>query len=342
MRPMDLTIVVPSYNTRELLRHCLRSIFRYTTGICYEVICVDGNSPDGSAGMVARDFPNVTLIRNRSNESYARSVNQGLLISQGRYTCLLDSDCVLIENVFAPMVKFMDEHSDVAACGPRLLNPDGTLQHHIRRFAGLGVFFLQSLNWHRVFPKSEIMAEYYATDFDFSRPQQVEAIGTTAFLMRRSTWLNSGLFDERFRWAMADIAYEYKLWRSGRKVFYTPCASIVHFGSQTANQDVLRMLREQCRAFIDFNEAYNYFGSGRVLKAMVRVGVHARYWSKVAGYYLSSDKRVIKGPGRPPKTSSSGPLPATAVGLEGHASFANSAGKIRSADNGRLAIGCSP
>ncbi|HUK42981.1 MAG TPA: glycosyltransferase family 2 protein [Candidatus Bathyarchaeia archaeon] len=298
---LDLTVIIPSYNTRALLRNCIDSIYRYTEGIAFEIICVDGNSPDGSAEMVAREFPEVVLIQNAANESYARSVNQGLRRSRGRYTCLLDSDTLLIEDTFGPMLRFMDEHPEAAACGPKLLNPDRTLQHDIRRFADLSVFFLQTLNWHKLFPNSRIMRRYYASDFDFSRAQQVQAIGTSVFVMRRSTWQTAGLLDERFRWAMVDLAYEYMLGKKGYKLYYTPCAEVVHYGSQTANQDVLKTLREQCQGMIDFSDNYDYFGKNRLLKAIVRLGVRFRYYSKVLGYFVSSDKRVIKGPGRPGK-----------------------------------------
>jgi GT2 family glycosyltransferase len=251
--------------------------------------------------MVAKEFPNVILVGNQRNESYGRSVNQGLRMARGRYACLLDSDTMLMGNAFQSLVQFMDQEPEAAACGPKLLNADRTLQHDIRRFAGLGVFFLQTLNWHKLFPNSRIMARYYASDFDFSRPQQVEAIGTTAFVVRRSTWEGAGMLDERFRWAMVDLAYEYMLGQKGYKLFYTPCAEVIHFGSQTVNQDVLRTLREQCQGFIDFSDAYDYFGKGRFVKFIVRMGIRARYYSKVLGYYVSSDKRVIKGPGRPSK-----------------------------------------
>ncbi|HLI62703.1 MAG TPA: glycosyltransferase family 2 protein [Terriglobales bacterium] len=296
---IDLTIIIPNYNTRELLRNCLDSIYRYTEGIRFEIICVDGNSPDGSADMVAKEFPQVILVRKESNESYARSVNQGLQMARGRYACLLDSDTLLIENAFAPLVRFMDENPDVAVCGPKLLNPDGSVQHHIRSFATLGVFFLQTLNWHKLFPRSKVMNRYYNTDFDYSKAQPVESIGTSAYVMRRSTWETVGLLDERFRWAMPDLAYNYTLHQRGLKLYYTPCAAVVHFSGQTTRQDVRKALREQCQGLIDFSEAYDYFGKSRITKAIVRFGVRGRYYSKLLGYYLSSDKRVIKGPGAP-------------------------------------------
>jgi len=300
-RLLDLTIIISNYNTRELLRTCLESIYRHTSGITFEVICVDDNSRDESADMVAKNFPEVVLVRNDVNHSYAKNQNVGIRLSRGRYACLLDSDTMFIGNAFGALIRFMDENPEVAACGPTLLNPDGTVQHDIRRFAGAGTFFLQTLNWHKFSPKSRLMSRYYCSDFDFSKAQQVEAIGTTVFVLRRSTWEQVGMLDERFRWAMVDLAYEYMLKQKGYKVFYTPCAEVIHFGSQTVNQDVLRTLREQRDGFIEFSEIYDYFGSNRIVKAIVRFGIRVRYYLKVLGYYVSSDKRVIKGPGRPKK-----------------------------------------
>ena len=298
---LDLTIIIPNYNTRDLLRQCLQSIYQHTTSITFEVICLDDNSPDGSADMVAENFPQVLLIRNAVNQFYAKNNNQGMRMSRARYACLLNSDTKLIGNAFEALVRFMDEHPEAATCGPKLLNPDGSIQHCIRRFAGVTTFFLQALNWHKLFPQSDLMNRYYTTEFDYSKAQQVESVGTTAYMVRRSTWEQAGMLDERFRWFMADLAYNYMLTKKGYKIFYTPCAEIVHYGSQTVNQKALTALREQCMSFIDFNEAYDYFGKSRLSKAVVRLGVWFRYYVKVLEYHFGSDKRVIKGPGAPKK-----------------------------------------
>jgi GT2 family glycosyltransferase len=298
---LDLTIIIPSYNTRELLRDCIQSIYQHTKDIAFEIICLDDNSPDRSADMVAESFPDVILVRNKVNEFYAKNNNRGMSMSRARYACLLNSDTKLIGPAFEALVRFMDDHPEAATCGPKLLNPDGSVQHCIRRFAGLGTFFLQSLNWHKLFPNSRLTDRYYTTQFDYSKAQQVESVGTTAYMVRRSTWEQAGMLDERFRWFMADLAYNYMLTKKGYKIFYTPCTEIVHYGSQTVNQKALKALREQSKSFIEFSEAYDYFGKGRFTKALVRFGVWARYFTKVVGYYFSSDKRVIKGPGAPKK-----------------------------------------
>jgi GT2 family glycosyltransferase len=298
---LDLTIIIPSYNTRELLRQCLQSIYQYTRDITFEVICIDDASTDGSADMVASDFPQVILIRNTVNQSYARNNNLGMRQSRARYACLLNSDTQLLSNAFEHLVRFMDENPEAATCGPKLLNPDMSVQHCIRRFAGVSTFFLQTLNWHKIFPNSRWMDRYYATDFDYTRPQAVESIGTTAYMIRRSTWENAGMLDERFKLALADLAYNYMLNQKGYQIFYAPCAEVIHYGGQSINQVPLSALREQRDSFIFFNNAYDYFGKSRLIKAIVRFGIHVRYYSKVLGHYVSSDKRVIKGPGAPRK-----------------------------------------
>jgi hypothetical protein len=297
--PFDLTVVIPSYNTRRLLQECIASIYEHTRGICFEVICLDDHSPDGSADMVAESFPQVILVRNRVNQFYVRNNNLGMRMSLGRYACLLNSDTLLIGNAFRALVQYMDENPAVAACGPKLLNPDRSVQHCIRHFSGPGTMALQALNWHKLFPRSRLTERYYATAFDYSKAQPVDSIGTTAYMVRRSTWENAGLLDERFRLFVSDLAYNFMLKRKGYLVHYTPCAEIVHFGSQSVNQTPLRSLRELHDALITFNEAYDYFGASRASKLLVRLAVRARERFKRAEYRLSSDKRVIKGPGAP-------------------------------------------
>lgn len=297
--PLDLTIIITSYNTRELLRSCIESVYQHTQGVSFEVICVDDNSADGSAELVRELFPRVILVRNSQNQLYARNCNLGMRMSRARYACQLNSDTLLTSNAFRAMVCFMDEHPEVAACGPKLLNPDGSVQHCVRGFAGAGTFVLQALNWHTLFPDSRVMNRYYNTDFDYSRAQQVQSIGTTAYIIRRSTWEQAGMFDERFRLSMVDLAYNFMLNRKGYKVYYVPCAEVIHFGGQSINQKATSSLRDQRDAFIEFSNSYDYFGSSRFTKAVVRVAVWLRFYLKFCEYRLSSDKRVIKGPGAP-------------------------------------------
>ena len=293
---LDLTIIIANYNTRELLRNCIESVYQHTTGISFEVICVDDNSPDGSADMVAAFFPQVVLVRNHERLLYARNHNLGMRMSRARYACHLDSDTLLTANAFAAMVRFMDEHPEVAACGPKLLNGDGSVQHCIRGFTGAGTFVLQALNWHKLFPKSAVMNRYYNTDFDYSRPQQVQSIGTSAYVVRRSTWEQVGMFDERFGQFMVDLSYNFTLNQRGYRVFYTPCAEVIHFGSRSIGQNPVGALSDETEAFVLFNESYSYFRQNWLFKWMVRAALRARLYVRLMEHYIKTDKRVVKGP----------------------------------------------
>ena len=293
---LDLTVIIANYNTRELLRSCLESVYQYTEGISFEVICVDDASPDGSADMVAAQFPQVILIRNPERRLYARNHNAAMRISRGRYACHLDSDTLLTHNATAALVRFMDEHPDVAASGPRLLNADGSVQHCIRGFVGAGIFILQALNWHKLFPRSRMMNRYYNTDFDYWRAQQVQSIGTTAYIVRRSTWEDAGMFDERFGQFMVDLAYNFTLNRRGYGVWYTPCAEVIHYGSRSIGQDPVAALRDETEAFVLFNESYSYFRQNWLFKKLVRVALRARLYIRLMEHHIRADKRVMKGP----------------------------------------------
>jgi GT2 family glycosyltransferase len=246
--------------------------------------------------MVAVRFPMVRLVRNRDRLLYARNHNIGMRIARGRYVCHLDSDTLLTSNGMAALVEFMDAHPDVAACGPRLLNGDGSVQHCIRSFAGARVFLMQALNWHKVFPASPTMNRYYNADFDYSRAQKVQSIGTTAYMMRRSTWESAGMFDERFGQFMVELAYNFTLNRRGLSVWYTPSAEVVHYGSRSIGQNPERSLREETEAFIQFNESYGYFRQSWLFKKVVRAALHFRLYIRLIEHSMRRDKAIVKGP----------------------------------------------
>ena len=293
---LDLTIIIPNYNTKGLLRNCLASIYEHTKGISFEIICIDDHSADGSADMVAGEFPGVILNRNEVNQNYVRNNNLGMSMSRARYACWLNSDTLLISNAFEALVRFMDSRPEVAACGPKLLNPDGTLQPCIRRFPKPGTLLLQAVNWLRLVPASRSMKRLYGLDLDHTKSQRVENLGTTAFVVRRSTWEQAGMLDERFRIYLVDWVYNFMLQKKGYEVWYTPCAEIVHFGSQSVGQNVVRSIRELHDAMILFSDEYDYFGGSAVVKWVVRLTVRARCILKLAEHRLGSDKQLNKGP----------------------------------------------
>ena len=132
-----------------------------------------------------------------------------------------------------------------------------------------------------------------------SQEQLAQFIGSTAFVIRRSTWEQDGMLDELFPMYQVDLAYCYMLMKKGRKLYYTPSAEVIHYGSQSVNQVAKKSLRLQHQGFIDFSDHYDYFGSSAMTKRLIRWAVEIRYCIKLLELKFSKDKRVIKGPGAP-------------------------------------------
>jgi len=296
---VDLSIIIASYNTKELLRDCLESIYLNTREISYETIVVDDCSTDGSSDMVRDLFPQVRLICNPTNLRYVKTNNVGLHAAVGRYGLLLNSDVKVQPYAFDVLVRFMDEHPDAAAAGTKLINPDGSVQHCIRNFTGMFTMFLQTINIHKIWPNNPLTNHYYNMDFDYDKVQTIQHIGTTSFIIRRSIWEQYGMLDERFEQFMGDFAYCRMLGQNQLKIYYVPDAVVMHYGSQSINQSGLKQIRALHAAIKKYYDIYDAPRHNVLMRFFVRAGIWGRLHLKVIEFNLSRDKRVITGPGAP-------------------------------------------
>ena len=128
MSRADVTIIIVNWNTRVILRDCLRSVYQNAGSVDFEVIVVDNASSDGSVEMVRAEFDKVQLIANSDNRGFAAANNQGMAVATGRYVLLLNSDTIVLDGAIAKSVAFADAHPDAAVVGCRVLNPDRSLQ----------------------------------------------------------------------------------------------------------------------------------------------------------------------------------------------------------------------
>lgn len=299
MIQVDLTVIIASYNTLGLLKSCIQSIYDTTTEIVFEVIVVDDCSTDGSSEMVENLFPQVRLIRNQVNMRYAKTNNAGLRAANGRYGLLLNSDTVIQPGAFKTLVDFMDSHPDAAAAGPKLINPDGTVQHCIRSFPSVLPMLFQSLNLHKIWPGNPITEKYYNTKFEYDSPKTVQSIGTTSFIIRRETWEQFGMLDERFTLAFVDLAYCHNLWKNQAPIYIVPDAVVMHYGSQSINQLGENEITRSHQALAEFYEICFASNHSKITQFLVRRAIRLRQFMKIWEYRLSRDKRIITGPGAP-------------------------------------------
>ncbi len=224
---MDLSIVIVSYNTREMLRACLRSLPAATQGLQVEIFVVDNASPDDSVAMVSAEFPEVRLIANRENAGFTRANNQALALSTGRHVVLLNPDTEAEPGSLTTLVRFLDSHSDAGACGPKLLNSDGSLQPNGRRFPTawrefLIVSGLRNLNRARFDREQEFGRD------DFDRECEVDQLMGACLLVRRTVMEQVGMLDEEFFMFYEETEWCWRIRRAGWKIYYVPEARVVH------------------------------------------------------------------------------------------------------------------
>ena len=243
---LDLTVVVVSWNVRELLRQCLRSVYRslaeaqgLEVPLCAEVIVVDNASADGSAQMVLQEFPQARLILNRENRGFTAANNQALRSAAGRYFLLLNPDTEVLGDAPQQMVSYLDEHPQVAVVGPKLLYPDGQVQPSRRRFPTRATGFIESTPLQRAFSRSAALQRYYVEDLPCDREQEVDWVVGACLAVRGEAARQVGFFDESYFMYSEELDWCYRLKQAGWKVAYLPSAEVKHYEARSSEQNVL-------------------------------------------------------------------------------------------------------
>lgn len=225
-----VTIVVVNWKTPRLLAGALRSIFADPNSDQFEVFVVDNNSGDGSVEMLRRDFRNVRTIANKENVGFAVACNQVIPKANGDYVLLLNPDTVVVDQAISKMIAYMDEHIDCAAVGPKVLNPDGSLQLACRRsFPTPEAAFYRLTYLSRIFPKNPLFARYNLTNADPNLELDVDALSGSCMMVRKSAINRIGLLDEDIFMFGEDIDWCWRLKQEGWRVRYYPAAVVYHY-----------------------------------------------------------------------------------------------------------------
>jgi len=257
---LDLGIVITSYNTRDLLRTCLRSVYASQGDFAFEVCVVDNASSDGSAAMVAAEFPQVHLIANAENVGYPSANNQGLEAfgftdqptSQPAFALLLNPDTELPPDALARILDFMAEHPDAGIAGPRLVLADGSLDLACRRsFPTPEVAFYRLVGFSRLFPRSRRFGRYNLTYLDPDQVAEVDSVVGAFMLVRALAIAQAGLMDGQFFMYGEDLDWAYRIKTAGWKVYYNPAVTVLHIKRAAT--------RHSPRAQIEFYRAMGIF-----------------------------------------------------------------------------------
>ena len=267
----EISVVVVTYNSADTIGACLESIER--GGARAEIVVVDNASSDGSAGLVAQEFPAVRLVANPINEGFARGCNRGWRATTAPFVLLLNPDTELRPGATRALLEFARAHLRAALVGPRILNADGSLQHSCFRFPNLrmvvtGFFGLVPLD-------SPANGRYRPEEYE--RPHPVEHLLGACLLVRREAAEQVGLLDDGFYMYFEETDLCYRLRRAGWESWYTPDATVIHHGAHSTSREPERMSAAFYRSQARFYQKHYRLPAYLALKALSVLGV--TYWT---------------------------------------------------------------
>ncbi len=273
MSPPDVSIVIVSFNTKELLARCLSSVPAAIGPRTYEIIVVDNGSADGTQALMAKDFPELPFIQNSENVGFGRANNIGVEVSRASLVLFLNSDCELGPGALSMMVEVLEKDSCIGVLSCRLLNPDGSLQPSVHRscpspWMSLGdLFGISSLRF-ALYRRPALHPWLLRTTIRLHRQaRDVAWCGGACALVRRKAFEAVNGFDEAFFMYYEDIDLCKRIGEAGYRLRYLPEPFAIHHWGKSASREPSRMLYEGYRSRILYFEKHFPGWGGRMARS---------------------------------------------------------------------------
>jgi GT2 family glycosyltransferase len=245
---IDISVVVVSWNTRDMLLDCLASVRDALTGFRSEIIVVDNASSDGSAAAVAERYPEVRVIVNSMNVGFAKANNIGIAHSQGKYLALINSDVIVQPNCIATLFHFMQSNPRVGIAAPKILNPDLTLQESCRAFPSVWNTFCRTFALDTLFPNLQLFSGQWMRSWSHDHVREVDVLSGCFWMMRHEAMAEVGGLDENFFMYAEDKDLCRRFSDAAWTIIYYPLASAIHFGGASSSRQPVRFYVEMQRA----------------------------------------------------------------------------------------------
>ncbi len=237
--PVELSIIIVSWNVRDLLAACLSTIESERRDLSLEVIVVDAGSNDATAEMLRDDFPGVLLIDRDDNVGFPKGNNIGIKSAKGHFILLLNPDTEVVGGALEKMVGFLDSNPDVGAVGAKLLNPDGSIQSSRRRFPTLLTAIFES-TWLQPLAPRWLMKRYYAGDLPNDTVVDVDWLTGACLMVRKEVIDQIGLMDEDYFMYSEELDWCRRIKYAGWRIVYVPTAEILHHVGKSSEQAVVQ------------------------------------------------------------------------------------------------------
>ena len=255
---MDLSIIIVNYHNSHMLGDCLESVNRTIQQIKFEVILIDNSSKDDGLAPILKRYPNTQLIENSKNVGFARANNQGAKIAIGDFLLFINPDTIMTEGAIESMLDYIRSDSSIGIIGPKVLNPDQTIQYSCRKFPTIwsGLFNRYSL-MTRLFPNNRYSRDYLMLDYDHNSIRSVDWVSGCCMMTPASIFKRTNGFDENYFLFIEDVDLCQAIKKISLRVVYYPSSKIFHKISSSNSKSTFRLIIKRHQGMVYYNQKYH-------------------------------------------------------------------------------------
>ena len=250
--PSTVSVIVVSWNAKDLLRGCLSSLEQTKPASVMEVIVVDNDSHDGSAEMVEVEFPSVRLIRSGGNLGFAGGNNVGISIARGDALALVNSDALVHPGCLETLLAFLQQTPKAGLVAPKVFGSDGLLQRNSRNLPSLWNTFCRAIALDRLFPDLPGLSGYEVPRGAHQHPHRAQVLSGCFWMARKAAVDQVGMLDERFFFYGEDIDWCKRFADAGWTLHFIPQATATHLGGGSSSAAPIRFSIEMLRATLQY------------------------------------------------------------------------------------------
>jgi GT2 family glycosyltransferase len=296
--PVTLSVIVPSYNARDLLADCLQSIYQNPPSEPYEIIVVDDASADGTSTMVRTRFPEVRLLRNEVNLHYARSNIRAIDHARGQYLHLLNNDTIVLPQALDRMIAFLREHPQAGVVGSKLLNGDGSIQWSVKSLPnpGAALFGARSIIT-RIAPNNPFSRKHLQHfGRDPNTPFVAGYVSSASMMIPRKVIVEVGELDRRLSYHV-DADYCKRIADAGYECYYLPTATVIHLDHQGGT---MVGLKRRFLSLVEFHVGSYIFYQKHIrrspwspMQIVVMAGLFSRFLVSIGAQALAELRDIV-------------------------------------------------
>lgn len=264
MRRVDTTIVIVSFNSRELTLRAVAAAREAAVGLDAMIVVADNGSADGTPEALRSAFPDLAVVAYPDNPGYGTALNRAFAAFPARFLCALNADVLLGAGSLPLLRQFLDQHPEVGLVGPALTYSQGQPQASCKRFPTLGFALAEVSALHSLFPRNSWVRKFYYAGQDLRRPAEVEAISGSAMLIRAEAFRRVGGFDQNFRMYFEETDLCRRLRDAGQGVAFFPQATAVHCHGASTIQTSVRHV-EYYLSYVHYFQKHHGRGAARIL-----------------------------------------------------------------------------